>query len=339
MLDYRKLIRIGIDRIVLYNFEVLRSPPKSKTDTQMYLEEYVRVKDELFSLDSTVRLYADGRLTEYKSLAFNPNRVLYGHNIYNSQPIDIVEAIEKLEKILELKGIQIDLTHAKIEEFEVNFNFNIDFIEYTEVFTALFIKQKQFKKTSEGTKNTIYKDIYKDQTISSNLRTSRVQIYDKTKEINNPILLSEKITRLEWWFHSSVYQYFLKKYSLDNKLSTMLQNFNVIEELFLEKTKKELLKKGFEFLNNELKPNLEEQFIRFKKTNRFAKLKGSKQRRDVYKYLEKEFWIFDYLYLIEIVEKHDRKNLTREKLRIAKRYKRHDGIEKLEYFNSFLFPH
>lgn len=339
MLDYRKLIRIGIDRIVLYNFEVLRSPPKGKTDTQMYLEEYVRVKDELFSLDSTVRLYADGRLTEYKSLSFNPNKILYGHNIYNSRPVDIIQAIEKLEKILEHKGIEIDLTNAKIEELEVNFNFNIDFLEYTEVFTALFIKQKQFKKTSEGTKNTSYKDIYKDQTISSNLKTSRVQIYDKTKEINNPDILSEKITRLEWWFHSSVYQYYIKKYNLDNRLSTMLEKFEVVEELFLEKTKKELLKKGFEFLNKELKPNLEMQYLRFKKVNRFAKEKGSKQRRDVYKYLEKEFWIFDYLYLIEIIEKHDKPHFTREKLRILKKYKQHNGIEKLEHFHSFLFNH
>lgn len=310
-----------------------------KTDTQMYLEEYVRVKDELFSLDSTVRLYADGRLTEYKSLSFNPNKILYGHNIYNSIPVDIIQAIEKLEKILEHKGIEIDLTNAKIEELEVNFNFNIDFLEYTEVFTALFIKQRQFKKTSEGSKNTSYKDIYKDQTISSNLKTSRVQIYDKTKEINNLDILSEKITRLEWWFHSSVYQYYIKKYNLDNKLSTMLEKFEVVEELFLEKTKKELLKKGFEFLNNELKPNLEMQYLRFKKVNRFAKEKGSKQKRDVYKYLEKEFWIFDYLYLIDIVEKHDKDHIKREKERIIKKYKQHNGIEKLEHFHSFLFNH
>ena len=295
-----------------------------KTDTQMYLEEYVRVKDELFSLDSTVRLYADGRLTEYKSLSFNPNKILYGHNIYNSIPVDIIQAIEKLEKILGHKGIEIDLTNAKIEELEVNFNFNIDFLEYTEVFTALFIKQRQFKKTSEGSKNTSYKDIYKDQTISSNLKTSRVQIYDKTKEINNLDILSEKITRLEWWFHSSVYQYYIKKYNLDNKLSTMLEKFEVVEELFLEKTKKELLKKGFKFLNNELKPNLEMQYLRFKKVNRFAKEKGVARFERVSS---------------ELVEKHDKPHFTREKLRILKKYKQHNGIEKLEHFHSFLFNH
>lgn len=339
MLDYKKLIRIGIDRLVLYNFEVLRSPPMGKTDTQLYLEEYVRVKDELFSLDSTIRLYADGRLTEYKSLSFNPNKILYGHNIYNSRPEDIQLAIECLKKMLFLKGIEIDLTNAKIEELEVNFNFNIDFLEYTEVFTSLFIKQKQFKKTSEGSKSTSYKNIYKDQTISSNLKTSRVQIYDKTKEINNPNLLSEKITRLEWWFHNSVYHYFIKRYSLDNKLNTLLKNFHILEELFLDKTKKELLKKGFEFLNNELKPTLERKYIDFKRTNRFAKSKGSKQKRDVYKYLEKEVWIFDYLYLLEIVEKHDKDHIRREKERIVTKYKHHNGIEKLEYFHSFLFPH
>jgi len=119
----------------------------------------------------------------------------------------------------------------------------------------------------------------------------------------------------------------------------LLKNFHILEELFLDKTKKELLKKGFEFLNNELKPTLERKYIDFKRTNRFAKSKGSKQKRDVYKYLEKEVWIFDYLYLLEIVEKHDKAHLTREKQRIIKKYKQHDGIEKLSYFRSFLFNH
>lgn len=338
-MEWDKVCRIGIDRIVLYNFEVLRSPPKGQMNSELYLEEFVRVKDELFSLDSTVRLYANGRLTEYKNLSFNPNKVLHGHNIFNARPEDIGLAIEKLKKILEFKGIEIDLSKAKIEEIEVNYNFPINFIEYTEVFTALFIKQKQFKKISDGSKNTRYKDIYTDETISTNFKTSRVQIYDKTREINNPRLLSEKITRLEWWFHNSTYQYFIKKFDLDNTLNTLLENFHILENLFLEKTKKELLRKGYEFLEKELKPTLEREYVNFKRNNKFAKTKGRKQKRDVYRYLEKEFWIFDSLYLIEIVETHDRNHFTREKLKILKHFNKHKGIEKLEYFVSFLLHH
>lgn len=340
MLDKRKMIRVGIDRITLYNFEIIKSPPTSTTSTDVYVEEYVRVKDELFSLDSTTRLYSDNRLTEYKSLSFNPNRILSGHNIHNANSEDIRESIKRLKQILSNKGIEIDLKNAKIDEIEVNFNFDISFIENVEVFTALFIKQKKFKKIADGSKNTRYRNIFRDETISSNLNTSRVQIYDKTREVNNSELLSEELTRLEWWFHRSTYSYFAKtEYELDNSFETLLNNFHVIEQLFLRKTKKELLEKGFNFLNKELKPTLEREYLAFKSANKFARNRGKKQKRDVYKHLEKEYWIFDSLYLVDIVKEHDKKNYSREKKRILKKYSQHKGIEKLENFVSFLFPH
>lgn len=50
-----------------------------------------------YTLDSTTRLYVDGKETNFKNLRLNPNKILNRHNVYNSRVNELkLEALEKI---------------------------------------------------------------------------------------------------------------------------------------------------------------------------------------------------------------------------------------------------
>lgn len=328
---------IGIDKLSVFNFEINSMPKKTFSESATFLEEAVRIKDDLFYFEFYTRVYVDGRVSEYKTLTFNPNKLLFGHNILNASPEILCVALVKIKQVLKEHGIDIDFTNARIHEIEINQNYLINFVDYIEVFTVLFINQQNFKKISAGTKDTRFSKVFIDETLSSNINSSIVQVYDKTREVNNRELLRYDLTRLEWRFTGKAYKYWsTQKHGLDNKLKTLIDNFWLAESLFVTRTKNELFKKGFKFLREELQPKLETEYRAFRDTQRNARKKGEKMERGVYKHLEKKYWIFDYYYLILAVKKHNSHNLGREIKTISNKFSHHNGLDKLHSFFSSL---
>ncbi len=102
-LDASKIFRIGIDWLTLYNFEISYSSNLYITErvTEEFYQEKFLLDEPSYTLDSTTRLYADGKETNFKNLRLNPNRILNGHNVYNSRVDELKQAL--LVLIEELK--------------------------------------------------------------------------------------------------------------------------------------------------------------------------------------------------------------------------------------------
>lgn len=95
----------------------------------------------------------------------------------------------------------------------------------------------------------------------------------------------------------------------------------MLKILFLERVKKDFLLNSIRYIENEIKPILEREYLSFKSINRLARRTGRREKRNVYRYLEK-FWIFDYSFLIELIDKYDIKNRGRETKKIMKGFLR-----------------
>lgn len=339
-LDASKIFRIGIDWLTLYNFEISYNSNLYITEqvTEEYYQEEFCLKEPSYTLDSTTRLYTSGKQTSFKNLRFNPNKILSGHNIYNSRETELKAALLMLIKELSQKGIDINLSEAKIKDVEINLNFNKPFLEVEEAFKLLFISVPHFKKISRCTRNKSYKLMFQDETLLGNYTSTLVTAYDKTEE-SKKLDLELDITRLEWRFLNRTFSYYANKKEKDNSLNSILNSFELIDGIFIENTKKKLLEEGIKHLESVIKVNLEKEFIAFKKFNKFGKELGKKEKRGVYKHLEESCWIFDYTLLIEVVNKHDKSHKTRETKTILKNYSNHNNLEKLNYLMEFIFNH
>ena len=198
-MNLEKSLRIGIDWISIYNFEIKYHAKYKVTEeiSQEYYQERIRIVEPLFMLDTSVRLYASGKLTEYKILRFNPNKLLYGHNIYNSREEELLVVLERLKKTLYELGIELDLTDAKIKEIELNMNFNKSFKELKEALQLMFVGTPKLKKISDYEGGIVLKNMFTDGTFQSNWKSYKCIAYDKKREINNENILLEPLTRLE----------------------------------------------------------------------------------------------------------------------------------------------
>ena len=339
-LDTNKIFRIGIDWLTLYNFEIKHNSNSYITErvTEEFYQENFYLDEPSYTLDSTTRLYADGKETNFKNLRLNPNKILNGHNIYNSRVDELNQALLMLAEELRYKGIEIDLSEAKVKDIEINFNMNKSFLELKEALELIFIDTPHLKKMSRHIKHKSYQKMFQDETLFGNYGTSLVTAYDKTEE-SKKLNIDLEITRLEWRFLRKTFYYFAKGNELDNSLNTLLSNFDLIDRIFLHSTKVKLIEKGVKYLEEVLKPNLEKDFISFKKANRLGKELGKKEKRGVYKYLEDECWIFDYSFLIELVDKYDKSHKTREAKTILKKFSKHNNLDKLNYLLDFIFNH
>lgn len=327
-----KVFRIGIDKISLYNFEIKKICKGLVVDesNENYTQKTTHVRDEIFSLDSSLRLYENGETKEFNRITFNPNKIITGSNIINSRKEELNLAFESLEEKLGKKGIEIDFKESKIAEIEINLNVNIEFKEYFEVFLLLFTQKKNSKATFNNTNTIKLKEKLKSENFFYVGNSIKIKAYDKTAEIDNKDVLSEPVTRVEYTFDSRSYGYFTKKIGYDNSFFTLLNNIEIIDWIFINYIKKDFIKKSFDFLENRIKKTLESEYIAFKETGKLARLNNKKVPRNVYKYLE-EFWIFDYSFVIEIVKKYDKKNKTRETERVKKLLTKHNNLRKFNY--------
>ena len=341
-LELERTQRIGIDWLTLYNFDI-QYEKNIKVVQEIGNEcliEKVKIDETLFSIDTVTRLYEHtNHITEYKSLRFNPNKILYGTNISNSQEEELLEAIEKLKKMLMKQGIKIDLSNAKIKEIEINCNFNRDFTELKEAFEVLFVKSPDLKKIANYEGGLSYKKMFIDRTIQGNWRSFLGIAYDKRKQINNENLLSEPLSRLEWRFSNGIINYYLQKHKAENSLNAIIENFTLIESIFREHTLNKLVNPAMEFISKKINEDLERKYLKFKEAAKFSRKNNLKEDRNVFKYLEENSWIFDKSFLIKIVKQYDKEHKKREIERINKLYSHHNNLEKLDYLVGIIFHH
>ena len=330
MLTKEKIFRIGIDKISLYNFS-LKTDKKFKTLTdtkENYVKEKTIISDELFSIISSYTIYQnDNKIEEsyYNKLTFNPNKILTGDNICNSTVEDFQAALKKLKEILFSMGIEIDFSQAKIADIEINLNVPVDFENYSQVFMLFFKQLSNAKAISAITQSQRAKYFKIDESFFARLsKKSTFKVYSKDREKK----LATKITRLEYYFEDNSYKYLAEKFGADNTINTLSDN--LIQEIFRYKATKDFIKKSFTYLEEELKPLLEREYLAFKQANKLARISGKKEERNVYKYLE-QFWIFDNSFLIELIEKYDAVHKSREINRIITKYNQYDNLKKLNY--------
>lgn len=333
-------MRIGIDKISIYDYECSINPKlKEVVERANGVKEVASIKRELFSMTYNYTLTETDRgLSEtcFNKLTFNPNKILRGNNIENSSIQELKEALEKLETLLEKEGIIVDFSNTKIADIEINLNLPINFNEYFEVF-LLFAKQHlNYAKGIYSITNAERINEFKyDESLFIPLsKNTTFKIYSKDRESNLPYHL----TRLEYCLETSSYKYQCEKYGVDNSLNYLLSSKDFIETLFKERLKKDFIFKMFDYLEKEVKPILESKYKIFKQNNTLARQTGRKEARDVYRYLE-QYWIFDYTFLIELVERYNSKNKGREVKRIREKYSKHNNLQKLNFILEIIFPH
>lgn len=333
-----KIFRIGIDKISLYNFS-LKTEKKFKTLTDSkdnYLKEKTIISEELFSIITSYTIYQNNNEIEesyYNKITFNPNKILTGDNICNSSVEELYVALKKLKEILSSMGVEIDFSEAKVADIEINLNIPVDFEDYSQVFMLFFKQLSNAKAISAITQSYKNKYFKIDESFFARLsRKSTFKVYSKDREKK----LSTKITRLEYYFEDNSYKYLAEKFGANNTIRALTNE--LIEDIFRYKATKDFIKKSFTYIETELKPLLEREYLAFKQANKLARISNKKEERNVYKYLE-QFWIFDNSFLIELVEKHNSKNKGREIKRIFEKFSQHDNLKKLNYLLDLIFPH
>lgn len=340
MINHEKIFRYGIDKISLYNFSLHTEKNFKKLieDKDNVMKEKTIITDELFSIVNSYTLYQGEVGIEesyFNRITFNPNKILTGDNICNSTSEDLEKAIEKLTDILKEKDIYIDFSSAKVADIEINLNISIDFNEYSEVFMLLFKQNEYSKSISALTNSNIIKELSIAESFFTRLSKSvRFKAYSKDREKE----LAFKISRLEYFFETSAYKYMVEKFGIDNSLESLIKNNQLLEEIFKYRIKQDFIKKAFAYIEKNIKPTLEREYLAFKKSSALARRTGRKTERNVYKYLE-QFWIFDYSFLIEIIEKYDSKHKGREINRVKDKYIQHDNLKKFNYLLELIFPH
>lgn len=334
------IFRVGIDKISLYNFKIKtdRDFKKELECKDNSIKEKTIIDNEFFSIMSSYVLYQTPEGIEesvYNRITFNPNKLLTGDNISNSSSEDLVKALEKLKSILKTNGVELDLSESKIADIEINLNVPVELEEYKEVFLLIF---EQFKYADVLSGLTHHKEFLRkreDKGFFSALSKSvTFKVYSKSKEKG----LSFPVTRLEYFFEMSAYKYLVEeKYNLDNSLKTLIGYPSLLENIFRHRARNDFAQKVFKYLEKVHKPLLEDEYLAFKAANKLAREKGRKEERDVYGYLEK-YWIFDYSFLVELVNEYDSKHKGRETQRIIKKYSKYKNLEKLNFLLEKIFP-
>ena len=345
ILDKTRLNKIGIDRVVLNNFSILnfKSLEKKEIVNKFEYTESFEFKDTYFSLRYSNSLKSNGEIYNISHLEFNPTRFFYEHNIYNADISEFKNALENIFKKLLENGIEIDFSEAKIKEIEINITFVQDFEELTEV--LMLIGRANYQRAL-GIYSFFDEDIpakiKKDRSLYINTKIQDfknnsgkvIKFYDKTFEIfiNHNMRIDEKLTRLEVLFGRDYYRNICEKNKLSNSLKDFLSN-DFLEKFFIDSIEKEVFEKPTKYLT-EIKKNLTYNFSNFKRNEKFKRLERERlkkmgkeipeafrEERGVFEYLKNNSWIFDYNFLLEIVQEQiESKNRKITEKQILKKY-------------------
>ena len=328
IVETARLGKIGIDRIVLNNFQVDNFSGLEKKKIIKHGEIIERFEDNSkhYSLTYSI-IKNDSGEYNIATLEFNPGKMKEGHNLYNASIRDLKISLDKIVKDLESKGVFINLEDAKIKELEINITLDTPFLELQEV--IMLIGRANYQKAlglysfnPENIPNKIRRDrnLYINTKNTNFVKENRgkvIKIYDKTFEmlLNQGIELDREVTRVEVLFGRDYYKYATEKRQLDNTLKVFL-NVDIIKDLFQEAIKCEVKEKPFKELEK-IKKNLSYEFKNFKRNEKVKremreKIKAQnkeipehlKEERGIYKYLEQNSWIFDFRFLLEVTKEN-----------------------------------
>lgn len=301
------------------------------------IKEGIEIFKKEYQLTSVDRLTESGEIFRISTLTFNPNKVLDGHNLYNSREGRTMDALEKIKLDLEKDGIGLDYSSAIVITAEINSNFKIDFLKLEPTLDLMFSILSDFKsKKIYG--NSREKHIRNHRVEESHWwsqKGNEHRSYDKNKELKEKQNLEYKtpITRLEW---EPTEHRFTKAFSdngLDVKLMTVLENLEIIDNMF-KKYWFNVMKKTFSFLEKVYSKKLELAYLSFKDIQNTARKSGKKVPRGIYKWLEENYIVYDTKYLLDIVKKYNSKNYSREKVLIEKKFK-DKCLDKIEFLTVF----
>lgn len=364
--DLNRLGKIGIDRIVIYNFKILNFNELEKEITNKkneYLEK-IEIKDKKYRMVFIKTTASTETKNNFTFLQFNPNKIKDGHNIYNSTIEEMENILNDIVEDLKKRGVMIDLTGAKIKEIELNKTINTNFEDLNEI--ILFIARSNYKRAilfERHTTSDKFSEMKKASCLYINNNTTKsenvgktIKIYDKTFELlsNQKINISEKLARIEILLGREYLSYIMEKEGLTNDLKDFL-NYKKIEDTFYKSLSNELIKKPFNLLNK-IKKELNYHFLNFRRNENVKRKEREKRKKEgksipehlkeergVFEYLAEKFYIFDSSFLFEIVEKNiNSKHKGDFKKQIIKKYahiKNKEIYEKFigEVFNRKIF--
>lgn len=332
LVDTKQLNKIGIDRIVLNNLEILNFDELEKetrvTQNNEIIEKVEYTEYGAFSMSYTRNSKGTaGEFYHFSSLELNPSKLKNGHNIYNANLVELRESVEEVAKKLEKAGIKIDVTDAKIKEVEIDVTFVADFEALQEV--ILLIGRANYKKAlvmSSFRNEDIPRKLKRDRTLYLNSKLSDgkksnggkvIKLYDKSFEmyLKHGLVLDKELTRIEVLFGQDYFRNVMERAGLDNSLKTFLLN-NVLEDIFIKSLHSELLTKPTKYLEK-IKKNLTYDFNNFRRNENVKRMyrkkyieqgkeipEHYKEERGVLKYLKDNSWIFDFSFLVEIVHEN-----------------------------------
>lgn len=359
--EVNRLVKIGIDRVVFNGFKVLEDKENEKFLKTRILEkdkysEKMKWNENGIKLEVSKVKKENDVENENVKLEFNPNKIMEKHNIYNSDLNTLEKAIEIVVETLKTHGITLDLSQAKIKEIELNLNLPLNVDKLEEVLDMLGSANSKRALCIKSAKGLSTRDIDKIRTfyINSVKSTEKtIKIYDKTLEVfmKDRIKTDIPITRIEVLFGRDYYRRVLTKLGKTNKLSELMKmNEEFLKKIFREALLKEISSNGEKKIRK-MKRSLKEEFISFRSTEKIKRKKREqlkkagkeipeiyKQERGVFKYLEKTCWIFDYSFLIELVNNHmEKKHISTYVKQIVKKYLKNNNYEKYQALKKLIF--
>lgn len=367
--DTTRLNKIGIDRVVLNNFNIknLDELEKKVLDTNTEISELIEVKEKLFTLRYSTHLKANNELYILADLDFNPNTILENHNLYNVRGNELKQAVEVLKETLNRSGVEIDLEKAKVKTLEINKTIDYPFKSLEEVF--LVIGRTNLKKSiglysfqDENIPRKIREErsLYINSTLNSKktITGKEIKFYDKTFEFfrTKKIKLDMELTRAEVTAGRDYYRDIVVKLGsfkglkLSNSLNDLVENDWVLDEILIRALIPEVKIKPLRFIENVIKKNLRKEFINFRRTEKTKREirkkyiennepipKKYREERGVFEFLKKKSWIFDYSFLLEIVQEEiDSKSRHRYIKQVNDKYGDINHFKRLKSFLKIL---
>ena len=240
-------------------------------------------------------------------------------------------------------GLEVDFFNAKIQEVEINNNLIIENDDYGMIFNAVqdghdvkyeeqikagkIISSKAYTERDTGTRGD-KKDNFWIYRKNFTLRT-----YNKTKIVNDPSLLKENVTRFEVTLKKA-YRDNLIKFKIENSLRGLLENFWMIDDMYMFYVEKYIFSLML-FEIDRYKKNAEIEYIRYKKFGKNQEIKSNV--RSVFESLEKHNFVFDYIFIIDLIDKYDKKHKGRETERAVKTLSKFKELTKLNFLVEYFF--
>lgn len=344
-MDWNKICRIGIDRIVLNQFETKKLENfniSSRNIVEGKHENYWE-ENEMFKLELKKFFNETGEKNNNK-ISFNPNKILFGNNIFNSREEEILAVIKILdEKLKKDFGVEIDFLNSKIKEIEINNNLIIENSSFKKIFDAVQdgfdLKNKEKIKKGTIKKSKAYTERNNDtrEDVKDNfwlpLKSLLIRAYDKTKKVNNKNLLNENITRFEVTFRKA-YRDNTEKLKINNNLKSLIENIWIIDTMYMFYIEKYVFGLAL-FEIERYKKNAEIEYVRYKKFGKNQEIKSNV--RSVFESLEKHNFVFDYIFVIDLIDKYDKKHKGREIERAIKTLSNFKELTKLNYLVDYFF--